>query len=88
MMSHHNELNISQGDEFFSDKQEKQSDESLQATRERKGIKILKILLLNILLFNKRVVQASTAAYAIHNVYEKGQIMWIMIFFSHNYSRS
>lgn len=47
-----------------------------------KGIKILKILLLNILLFNKRVVQASTAAHAMYNVYEKGQIMWIMIFFS------
>lgn len=42
------------------------------------GDQILKILLCCILLFNKRVVQPTSMAY-VKCVYEKGQIMWIMI---------
>lgn len=55
-MSHHNELKISQEDEFFS--------EIFRLFElEYEGDQILKILLSNILLFNKRVVQPSTMAY-------------------------
>lgn len=66
--SHHNELKISPRDEFFSKKWEEEAEksgswrENLSPTT--KGDQILKILLWNILLFNKRVVQPTSSSMA------------------------
>ena len=51
---------------------------SFSSTGPKGGDQILKILLCSILLFNKRVVQPTSMAY-VKCMYEKGQIMWIMI---------
>ena len=51
---------------------------SFSSTGRKGGDQILKILLCSILLFNKRVVQPTSMAY-VKCMYEKGQIMWIMI---------
>lgn len=66
--SHHNELKISPRDEFFSKKSGKkerkkvEAEEKIFSTLTPKGDQILKILLWNILLFNKRVVQPTSSS--------------------------